>query len=157
MRPAATATNRAGTAPKGPHLKIPLPAAGKQQFAVVRIRVQRIKGSRPAPRKLLRITAANLAALPESVRAAAGYTRSRVKRSVATVTVVVAINDLSFAAAAEWSAYKVSYFELFACGSEVEDAIDQIETLARLGPWPSPPSAIFANTEIGRASCRERV
>jgi hypothetical protein len=72
-------------------VSVPLPAAGEQRFVDLQVRLR----ARGRTVQWLSVAAANSARLPADIRAGAAVTRPVVRNGVATMHVLVAINNLA--------------------------------------------------------------
>jgi hypothetical protein len=87
----ATSSANAGANEKSLRLDVALPGAGEQRFVDVEVR-QRAEGRTV---QWLSVAAANSARLPADIRAGAAVTRPVMREGVATMHVLVAINNLA--------------------------------------------------------------
>ena len=156
------------------HVKVPLPLATRQEFALYRIRVKTKPGA-AAPK--LRVRLVNLAHMPRGIRAAAARTKPTRSGRIWSFKFLVAINNLAPPTArvghkprlvTQVPASADVLIEVFSGqalspGAEfVDDCVAQayqkgyaaVAFFYALGTWPSSPQEIFRHTlQDAQARC----
>ena len=147
-------------------VSVALPAAGEQRFVDLKIRLR----ARGGHVQWLSVAAANSARLPADIRAGAAVTRPVVRDGVATLHVLVAINNLAgggpTAATAQEQPDSLDLIvgalgaEFTPAGQDLEDCAPWAERKNAYRVWyyvrfehrPASPREIFANSSKDASS-----